>query len=147
MSDHKFITLGYVWTQGQWKLAESTKRNSHVASALDYLITNVLRYPKVIAVRLGHGIAKFPPLEHVERVILLWWNNNFEDCEHFEADGRSGISTSHIVGETWPDHWYLQLHFGITAHISFTDAISECSEHGSDAEASNVTDISKNRHR
>ena len=138
----KFHTFGYLWTNGRYEPTRETKRHHNVAQALDYIVSNVLRLPRVLSIRLGRAINRFPLMAHADRSLLIWWNRNFEDHHTYETDGNVNIHTPTIVGDEWNLYRYIQLHFSMDAQTTFSAAVVETTESSPDCDGSNDTDVS-----
>ena len=69
-----FYTFGYIWNNCRYEPTRDTRKHHRVAQALDYIITNVLRLPRVLSVSLGKAVKIFPAVANADRSLLIWWH-------------------------------------------------------------------------
>ena len=89
------IKFGYV--DGD-QLTKPSRKLPQVVFAFDFIMRNIFGFPRVLAVKLGTKISKFPASKGSDYSAICWWRNSFKDIETLETSTAEWISTSDIVG-------------------------------------------------
>ena len=98
-TNRKYLTVGYIYTNGIWRMSKSTSTDSKLMLAVEYIVRAMLNYTNVVAARVGRGVRSFAQSPGAEKTILLYWNTSITECRIFEADGPQAVHTKDIVGE------------------------------------------------
>ena len=102
-------TFGYVDVDHDVRLTPTSRKWPKVFFALDFIMRNIFGFPRVLAVKLGTKISKFPASKGSAYSVICWWRDNFKDIETLETNAAESTSTSDIVGPAWPLYNYVQI--------------------------------------
>ena len=100
-----------------------TTKNTRLATALTFVVNNVLRIPQVVNVRLGKQIPRFGQQHGINNTYLFWWQRDIEDHQVYENDGQATIITADLIGQAWKQYNYLQLSLALESTITLDDCI------------------------
>ena len=115
------LTFGYV--DGD-QLTKNSKKWPRVVYALDFIMRNIFGFPRVLAVKLGTKISKFPACKGYDYSMICWWIA-FKNLETLETSPTENVSTSDIVGPEWPQYRYMQILTSTDADHDISDLPAE----------------------
>ena len=101
----------------------------YLASALQYVVSNILCVEGAVAVRVGRGARRILAMPGADSFVLCTWApGRFEQIQFLEHPSAAA-SAPELYGEEWSQLHFLQIYISNDATVPLTKCINRASMH------------------